>query len=557
MPSAPSRIGRYHIVGILGQGAMGVVYRGRDEGLDRDVAVKVIKAESMEDAQARFLREARAAAKLQHPHIVTIYELGEHEGTPFMAMELLEGEDLLRAMKAGRVRHPALAGPVILQTLDGLGHAHARGIVHRDVKPSNIFLLEGRQVKLLDFGVARLGEGLTVTGQVLGTPHYMSPEQVRAEPLDGRSDLFSAALILYEMVTGVKAYQADSVMSVLYKIANEAPDLSRLPTLPEWQPLGALLERALARDREARYPDGRAMAQALAAALASLTATAPPPPPPTEAPIEPTLVDPGPSAPPVEPPASTVAPRPPPSVAEIEIRPLAAPAPDLLLRPLETPAPRPAPTRPAATTRRPAAGSVPASNRRTVWLALAGTAVAAIVGVLLWSRRPAPELAGLPPPSVTSTLAGEPAINRPSPLASPPAVPPFGAEPAPSAGPTTAPEPPPSDPSLAAPPGSTAPAGPVDVAARLERANALYEEGRLNAALAEARVVLRADPANAEAAGLVEDIEVDLTVEAQLKTARSALARGDRETARRAVEEGLRLKPHDARLTALQRELGP
>jgi serine/threonine-protein kinase len=552
MPPAPSRIGRYHVLGILGQGAMGVVYRGRDEGLDRDVAVKVIRADSMEDAQARFLREARAAARLQHPHIVTIYELGEHEGTPFMAMELLEGQDLLRSMKEGSVRHPALAGSVILQTLDGLGHAHARGIVHRDVKPSNIFLLEGRQVKLLDFGVARLGEGMTVTGQVLGTPHYMSPEQVRADPLDGRSDLFSVALILYEMVTGVRAYRADSVMSVLYKIANEPPDLSLLPDPPEWRPLGEVFHRALARDRDARYPDARAMGDALTKALAPLTGHVPRPAPSPAAPIEPTLVDERPS-PPAEP-AVTLASSVPDTVAEIAIKAPAAVVPDLLLRPGDTPSPRPAPPRPLPTAPRAATG-VPSGSRRGILLGVAAVVVLAAGGTFLWTQRPAagPERAS---PDLATTLPAAPA-TVPSPLAVSPSVAPFGAD-APSAAPTSAtPVVSPPAPSPAALHTPRPPAEAVDVATRLDRANALYEEGRLNSALGEARAVLRADPANAEAAALVEDIEVDLAVEGHLKAARTAAARGDLDAARQAVQDGLRLKPHDSRLITLQRELAP
>ncbi len=212
----PERIGRYQILGELGQGAMGTVYRGRDETLDRDVAVKVMsKGLADADARARFLREARAAARLQHPNIVVIYELGEHEGAPFMVLELLEGVDLQRAIDSGIRPDPRATLPVVLQLLAGLGHAHEHGIVHRDVKPSNVFLPFGRPAKIMDFGVARLaGLGTTTTGVVVGTPNYMSPEQVSAGEIDGRSDLFSAGLILYELVTGEKAFKADSIVSM-------------------------------------------------------------------------------------------------------------------------------------------------------------------------------------------------------------------------------------------------------------------------------------------------------------------------------------------------------
>ncbi|HET9315750.1 MAG TPA: serine/threonine-protein kinase, partial [Vicinamibacteria bacterium] len=279
----PTRIGRYPILELLGQGAMGVVYRGRDESLDRDVAVKVIRGESLDDdSRAQFLKEARAAARLQHPGIVTVYELGEEEGAPFLAMELLEGQDLQRAMRGGALSDLPRALAVIDEVLGALGHAHARGIVHRDMKPSNVFLHLNAQVKILDFGVARLGEGMTVTGRVVGTPHYMSPEQIRAERVDGRSDLFSTALIFYEMITGAKAYRPGSAVTIMYQIVHEDADLSRLPATPTGEALRTVLRRALARDRDARYPDAASFRSALAAAVLrgqAETSVAPPPAP--------------------------------------------------------------------------------------------------------------------------------------------------------------------------------------------------------------------------------------------------------------------------------------
>ena len=271
----PERIGRYQVLGELGQGAMGTVYRGRDEMLDRDVAVKVMsKGLADADARARFLREARAAARLQHPNIVVIYELGEHEGAPFMVLELLEGVDLQRAIDGGIRPDPRATLPVVLQLLAGLGHAHEHGIVHRDVKPSNVFLPSGRPAKIMDFGVARLaGLGTTTAGVMVGTPNYMSPEQVAAGELDGRSDLFSAGLILYELVTGEKAFQADSLVSIMYKILHEAPDLGLIPDGRQWERLRAVLTRALAREASDRYPDARAMSAELGQALSDLGGT--------------------------------------------------------------------------------------------------------------------------------------------------------------------------------------------------------------------------------------------------------------------------------------------
>src|SRR5262249_40520270 len=210
----PPQIGRFRVLDLVGEGAMGVVFRGRDESLDRDVALKVMRAQAAaEEDRERFLREARAVARLQHPNIVTVYELGEHEGSPFIAMELLEGVDLQRAIEGGLRPSRRVTLPVVLQLLAGLGHAHDNGIVHRDVKPSNLFLPRGRPAKITDFGVARLGGGTATSSVMVGTPNYMSPEQVQARPLDGRSDLFSAGLILFELVTGEKAYHGDSAVS--------------------------------------------------------------------------------------------------------------------------------------------------------------------------------------------------------------------------------------------------------------------------------------------------------------------------------------------------------
>ena len=235
--TVPERIGRYRVMGLVGQGAMGVVYRGRDDSLDRDVALKLMRGVGGAEHGARFLREARAAARLQHPNIVTIYEAAEHEGAPFIAMELLEGVDLQQAIEAGLRPDPKVTLPIVLQLLAGLGHAHEHGIVHRDVKPSNLFLPRGRPAKIMDFGVAWRAGATAATG-IVGTPNYMSPEQVRGDSLDGRSDLFSAGLILYELVTGERAYGGDSVVAVVYKIAHEDPDLSLLPRGAEWRRTG-------------------------------------------------------------------------------------------------------------------------------------------------------------------------------------------------------------------------------------------------------------------------------------------------------------------------------
>jgi serine/threonine protein kinase len=550
----PPRIGRYQILELLGQGAMGVVYRGRDEGLDRDVAVKVIRGESLdEESRVQFLKEARAAARLQHSGIVTVYELGEEAGAPFLAMELLEGQDLQRAMRGGAVADPLRALAVIEQVLSALGHAHARGIVHRDMKPSNVFLHAGGQVKILDFGVARLGEGMTVTGRVVGTPHYMSPEQIRADRVDGRSDLFSTALMFYEMVAGAKAYRPGSAVTIMYQIVHEDADLSRLPATPGGAVLLAVLRRALARDREERYPDAASFRAALAAAVRGpaeasdepMEVAAPvsdvAPPPARDAPISPDDD--------VELPytVSSHEPAPPPGMgmgamaAAIVVSVAAAGGAiwwwqgrrERLDAPLAHASIGPLPALPPTDSAPPAERSIePATPPPDVSLSEAGPA----------PTTPAPPATLTPPttqapPTTLPTATVPPSTTRPTLAAAASPV----VSPLPMASPRASPP--------------SRPAGPADVQSRLDRADRLFETGHLGAALAEVRAVLRDDPGNTEAKYLAEDIELDLAVEDHLKKARAALARGDRETARQQAEAGLRAKPNESRLKAVLREL--
>ena len=265
------RIGRYLITGRIGRGGMGMVYRGLDEALEREVAVKTLNVEGSLDADSRrrFEIEATAAARLQHPNIVTVFELGEDRGLPFIAMEMLPGADLETLLRSGEEIPLAEKLDVMAQVCRGLAFAHQRGIVHRDIKPSNVRLLEDGTAKILDFGIAKLGgTHLTKTGMMVGTVHYMSPEQVRGRPLDGRSDVFSAGVILYELVAGERPFRGEGPTQVLYKIVNEEPpppDLSALGVLgPRLQ---SILSRALAKDPDSRYPGAAALAEELAAVL--------------------------------------------------------------------------------------------------------------------------------------------------------------------------------------------------------------------------------------------------------------------------------------------------
>jgi serine/threonine-protein kinase len=266
------RIGRYLVTGRIGRGGMGMVYRGRDETLDREVAVKTLTAEgSFEpESRRRFEIEAKAAARLQHPNILTVFELGEDRGVPFIAMELLPGADLESLMRGGEQLGLREKLEAVTQVLRGLHYAHERGIVHRDIKPSNVRLLDDGGVKIMDFGIAKLGgTNLTRTGYMVGTVHYMSPEQIRAQELDGRSDVFSVGVILYELLAGRRPFPGEAATDVLYKIAHvepPPPPLEALGALGE--PLRAVVAKALAKPREQRYTSAAAMADELTGLLA-------------------------------------------------------------------------------------------------------------------------------------------------------------------------------------------------------------------------------------------------------------------------------------------------
>jgi serine/threonine protein kinase/tetratricopeptide (TPR) repeat protein len=230
-----SRLGPYEILYLIGAGGMGEVYRARDTRLERDVAIKVVPEQFAEDpkALARFYREVRAVASLTHPNILTIYDVGTEQGVTFAVMELLEGHTLGRRIKQGALKWREVLD-IAIAIADGLGAAHAKGIVHRDVKPENIFLTAQGGLKILDFGLARLRAPGTLSatapppmetqpGVLLGTVAYMSPEQVRGQPADARSDLFSFGCVLYEMVIGRRPFQAPTTADMMSAILHESP----------------------------------------------------------------------------------------------------------------------------------------------------------------------------------------------------------------------------------------------------------------------------------------------------------------------------------------------
>lgn len=245
---------------------MGVVYRAFDETLEREVALKVLVLETNLDREIRrrFVVEAKAAAKLQHPNIVTVYELGEERGIPFIAMEFLSGMDVDMLLRSEEPPLLEESLEIMAQVCQGLAYAHSRRIVHRDIKPSNVRVLEDGTAKILDFGIAKLGElTLTQSGMVLGTVHYMSPEQVRGLPLDGRSDVFSAGVILYEMCTKKRPFTGRTATEIFDGILHAAAPSLPQDLLKRAPRLRFVLERSLAKNAADRYPSASVLARDL------------------------------------------------------------------------------------------------------------------------------------------------------------------------------------------------------------------------------------------------------------------------------------------------------
>ena len=262
----PATIGRYNILRELGHGAMGVVYEAEDPNIGRHVALKVVKTDQIganrEEVLRRFKNEARAAGNLNHPNIITIHDAGEHEGMLFIAMEFVQGTNLAELIaKEGRLP-AAKVIDITRQVCAGLDFAHTRGIIHRDIKPANIMLADGL-VKITDFGIANVGDGMTITGTVVGTPNYMSPEQVLGKTLDGRSDLFSVGVMLYQMVTGERPFEGQSITTIMYKIVHEEPIAPRKLDSTIHPGLNAIVEKALAKAPEARFQTGSELAAAI------------------------------------------------------------------------------------------------------------------------------------------------------------------------------------------------------------------------------------------------------------------------------------------------------
>jgi serine/threonine-protein kinase len=265
------RLGRYQLEREIGRGAMGIVYLGKDTAINRMVAIKAIPLASefsdaeLVDARSRFFREAETAGRLNHPNIVTIYDVGEERGLAYIAMEYLKGKHLSDYAKSNNLMEPRKVLEIIARTAEALGFAHKQQVVHRDIKPANLMYDPSTDVlKITDFGIARLtGAGSTRTGIVLGTPSFMSPEQLEGRTVTGHSDLFSLGVSLFQLLTGQLPFTADSMTGLMQQIA-EAPH----PPLRAFRPdlpacVESIIDRALAKSPDARYDSGAQMAAAL------------------------------------------------------------------------------------------------------------------------------------------------------------------------------------------------------------------------------------------------------------------------------------------------------
>ncbi|HLY78746.1 MAG TPA: serine/threonine-protein kinase [Caulobacteraceae bacterium] len=274
MPDLPATIGRYRVESQLGRGAMGVVYKGHDPEIDRPVAIKLVRMDLLEtgrreDYLARFRREVQAAARCLHPNIVAIYDFGSHPSAdggdePFFVMEFVDAKPLDESLPKDAGIDPLAAGGIVLQLLDALAGAHALGVTHRDIKPANLLISADGRLKVMDFGISRVATShLTQAGAVMGTPRYMSPEQIRGEAVDARSDIFSAGAVLHELLTGRTPFTGRSFEEVMVKLLYEeavlAPELA-----PAWRDVVA---GAIAKAPEQRFETAQAMAVAVRAAM--------------------------------------------------------------------------------------------------------------------------------------------------------------------------------------------------------------------------------------------------------------------------------------------------
>ena len=266
-------IGRYRVLERVGRGSMGVIYRGLDPVLDREVAIKVMSADFAlegEEAKRRFFREARAAAKLQHRNVVTIFEFDEEDGVPYIVMEFLRGRNLAERLNIDPPLTIEQKLDILIELCDGLHYAGENGVIHRDVKPANVWLLDDGSVKLVDFGIAKIVTSTSTLGKdVIGSAAYMSPEQAEGQTVDARTDIFSAAVVLYELMAGRRPFEASTPTATLLKIVQEAPPPITSPDVPP--ALVAVIEHALAKKPADRYQTAAELGAELRAIRSALS----------------------------------------------------------------------------------------------------------------------------------------------------------------------------------------------------------------------------------------------------------------------------------------------
>ncbi len=389
-----TELGRYRIVGVIGRGGMGVVYDAHDPQIDRDVAIKTISLDALSDHEramfeSRFRAEMRSTGRLQHHNIASLYDAGRDGGTAYIVMERVQGQDLKRRLQAGERFTPTQAVDITLQLLAALEYAHRRQVIHRDVKPANVMLQPDGTVKLCDFGVARLADSdaTRTHGMIVGSLRYASPEQISGQPLDARTDIFSAGALLFELLTGRLPFQGNSDVEILHRIAHEvAPSLRSIdPTIPP--AVDAAVQRALAKEPADRFASAADFARALGAPTLTGFDTLPP------APASPLIDDPDATRPvhsidtrawaPTAAPASSTGSFAMPPVAPAVPTPAGAATMTLSPTPTPTPAPGPLPPSPEAPKR-----------RHGLVAAAAIGAVAAAAGVW-YAVRPAPPVASV------------------------------------------------------------------------------------------------------------------------------------------------------------------
>ncbi len=449
------RLGKYEIVAKIGEGGMGEVHRAHDPVLNRDVAIKTLASsgDAAGDLRRRFHREAQSAARLNHPNIVTVHDFGEEQGQMYIAMELLEGSDLREVIRRRRPMALVTKLDLMDQICDGLAFAHARDVIHRDLKPANIHLLPNGRVKIMDFGLARISSAsdLTGAGIMLGTPNYMSPEQVRGEKATTRSDVFSLGLVFYELLSGRKAFDADTIAGVLLQVVQVEPEPLERLRAEVALPVARVVHRAMAKDPASRFAHAGELGEALRDAR-----PAPSPAPRLQRPPSPAsrgdaLSNAATLTRPIESLRSTGAGQPEtakPSPAEgtaVPVRthqpePIAAltvnaaavpttvvPTPTAPLPPIPEPVARPEPSEHRTPDAAPAPRPVPSRRAPSptallgVAMALIGLAFAARVAVRPTSERPAAGSATRPQPTFAPpTLAPAPPSAPPSPSIAPP-----------------------------------------------------------------------------------------------------------------------------------------